>query len=86
MNTTDLIIQLADKLSISQKQARRLLYQEMDAIAEQLSEGKHVIIRGFGTFGLRDSRTTKQQAVATKNIFFRASQKFKDFVKPWRPS
>ncbi len=86
MNTTDLVIQLADKLSISQKQARRMLYQEMDAIAAQLGEGKHVIIRGFGTFGLRDSRTSQQQPVTTRNIFFRASQKFKDFVKPWRPS
>ena len=86
MNTTDLVIQLAEKLSISQKQARRLLYQEMNAITQHLSEGKQVIIRGFGTFGLRDSRTSKQQAAVTKNIFFRASQKFKDFVKPWRPS
>ena len=68
MNTNDLIKQLSLKLNITQKEARRLLYQELDAIALQLSEGNNVIIRGFGTFGLRNGRTLAGKPVR-KTVF-----------------
>lgn len=85
MNTTDLITQLAKQLSISQAEARRMLQQELTAISQQLSEGKNVIIRGFGTLGLRPVRASKKNPNPGQTVFFRASQKLKTLVRPWRP-
>jgi len=85
MNTGELIKQLSQKLDITQKEAQRLLHQELDAISQQLAKGNHVVIRGFGTLLLRDAKPLPDNS-PRKNIIFRASQKFKDLVKPWRPS
>ena len=81
MTTSDLIKRLAIRLGITQKEARALLYNELNTISEHLSDDKNIIIRGFGTFGLRKSRSSK----LNKSAFFRASPKFKDFIKSWRP-
>ena len=85
MNTTELIKQLAEKLAITQKEAHRLLHQELDAIASQLADGKNVTIRGFGSFSLRQSRSRKETTEAPNTVAFKASQKFKDTIKAWRP-
>ena len=85
MNTGDLIKQLSQKLSITQKEAQRLLHQEFDAISHQLAKGNEVVIRGLGTFLLRDAKALSDNT-PRKNVIFRASQKFKELVKPWRPS
>lgn len=85
MNTTDLIIQLSEQLGISRAEARRMLQQELSALSLQLSEGKNVIIRGFGTLGLRNVRPSKNNRNPGQTVFFRASQKLKAIVRPWRP-
>ncbi|MDH5484436.1 MAG: HU family DNA-binding protein [Gammaproteobacteria bacterium] len=85
MNTSELIKQLATQLAITQKEAHRLLHQELNAITEQLAEGKQVIIRGFGTFSLRPTRSRKASTQDTHTAGFKASQKFRDAVKTWRP-
>ena len=85
MNTTDLIKQISQQLSISQAEARRMLLQELAALSQQLTEGKHVIIRGFGTLGLRNIRASKKNPDPGQTVFFRASQKLKTIVRPWRP-
>lgn len=85
MNTTDLIIQLSKQLNISQGEARRLFQQELSGIRQQLSEGKNVIIRGFGTLGLRNIRASKKNPNPGQTVFFRASQKLKAIIRPWRP-
>jgi nucleoid DNA-binding protein len=85
MNTTDLIKQLATQLAITQKEAHRLLHQELKAITEQLAEGKQVIIRGFGTFSLRPARQGKTPAEQSSHVAFKASQKFREKIKSWRP-
>ena len=85
MNTSELIKQLSHKLNITQVEARRLLHQELEAISQHLHEGKNVVVRGFGTFGIRQTKNPKTQQTG-QTVFFRASQKFKDFIKPWRPS
>ena len=82
MNTSDLIKQLAQTLDISQKEAHRLLHQELNGIARHLAEGKNVVIRGFGTLGLRE---TGSASSGKRNLFFRASQKLKDRVRGWTP-
>jgi nucleoid DNA-binding protein len=85
MNTTDLIKQLAEKLAITQKEAHRLLHQELNAIAAQLAEGHQVTIRGFGSFSLRQTRSPKGTPEQPNTVAFKASQKFKDAIKAWRP-
>lgn len=85
MNTTDLIKQLATQLAITQKEAHRLLHQELNAITEQLAEGKQVIIRGFGTFSLRPARPGKTSGEHSNNVAFKPSQKFRENIKSWRP-
>ena len=85
MNTTDLIKQLSEQLNISRAEARRMLKQELSALSQQLSEGKNVIIRGFGTLGLRNIRASKKTPDPGQTVFFRASQKLKSIVRPWRP-
>lgn len=85
MNTTDFIRQLAAQLNISQKQAKRLLQQELSAIGDQLAEGNDVVIRGFGKFSLRDAKTAGKQPAASKNVVFKAARKFRDRVRNWRP-
>lgn len=81
MTTSELIKQLALKLDISQKEAHRLLHQELNAIARHLGEGRNVVIRGFGTLGLRE----KPNSQGKRSLFFRASQKLKDTVSSWTP-
>lgn len=85
MNTTDLIMQLSEQLGISRAEARRMLQQELSALSLQLSEGKNVIIRGFGTLGLRNVRPGKNKQNPGQTVFFRASQKLRAIVRPWRP-
>jgi len=81
MTTHELIKYLAKHLQITQKEAKQLLYQELNIISERLSQDNNIIIRGFGTFALRDSHSNK----SSKNIFFRSSPKLKQFIKTWRP-
>ena len=85
MNTTEFIRQLAQQLNISQKQARQLLQQELSAIAEQLAAGNEVVIRGFGKFGLREPRKTRNNPSQGKRVSFRASPKFQQRIRRWRP-
>ena len=85
MNTGELVKQLSQKLEITQNEAQRLLSQELNAISQQLAKGNHVVIRGFGTLLLRDAKSLPDNS-PRKNVIFRASQKLKDLVKPWRPS
>ncbi|MFW2372171.1 MAG: HU family DNA-binding protein [Gammaproteobacteria bacterium] len=85
MNTTDLIQQLSEQLNISKAEARRMLQQELSALGQQLTEGKHVIIRGFGTLGLRNIRPSKTNPNPGQTVFFRASQKLRAIIRPWKP-
>jgi len=85
MNTTDLITQLSEQLNISKAEARRMLQQELSALGQQLAEGKHVIIRGFGTLGLRNVRASKANPDPGQTVFFKASQKLKAIIRPWKP-
>ena len=85
MNTTDLIKQISERLSISRAEARRLLQQELDAMGQHLSEGRNIIIRGSGILGLRNIRAAKNNPNPGKTVFFKASQKLRTFVGSWRP-
>ena len=85
MNTTDLIRHLARQLDISQTQAKLLLKQELAALADQLEQGNEVVIRGFGKFSLRESTSGLATGNRKPTVIFKASQKFRDLVKSWKP-
>ncbi len=59
VNTTELVEQLAKRLHLSKAQAKRLLNAHLEAIARHLVAGDSVVLRGFGTFEIRHTRTHK---------------------------
>ena len=50
MNKASLIEKIADKSSVSKKQAESMLESLVDIIISELKEGNEVTITGFGTF------------------------------------
>ena len=50
MNKQDLVLQISNKIQISQKKADEALSQIMDSIIRSVSKGEKVTIAGFGTF------------------------------------
>ena len=94
MVTKEIIMLLAKRLNIGQRQAKELLELQIKAISAHLQRGDNVILRNFGTAGLKDiaarrgyipSRKMVCDIPAHKKIFFRAANKLKVFVKEWRP-
>ena len=59
MNTTELVEQLATRLSISKAEAKRLLNAHLEAITRHLVAGDSVVLRGFGTFETKRTHTHK---------------------------
>lgn len=86
MNTSELVRQLAKLLDIPQHKAKQLLYQELDAIAEELARGNEVIVRGFGKFSPRRVKTGKNAPQGDTTASFKAAPALRDGVKGWRPS
>ncbi|MDH5764908.1 MAG: HU family DNA-binding protein [Gammaproteobacteria bacterium] len=81
MTTSELIKQLSISLNISQKDAKQLVFQELNILNDILGQDNQVIIKGFGSFGLRKSRKSSTPG----NVFFRPSKNLKSFIKNWRP-
>lgn len=50
MNKKELIHKLSSRLSISQKEGTIYLNTLQDIISDELSEGNHLVLQGFGTF------------------------------------
>jgi len=94
MTTTEVIKLLSIRLQISQAEARRCLMHELDIISAHMSEDSQVVLRRFGTFGVKETAPRKTYLPSEKKHylmparkvpFFRASQWLKDFVKSWQP-
>lgn len=50
MNKQDLVLQVANKLQISQTKAEALLSTTLESIMKSVSKGNKVTLVGFGTF------------------------------------
>lgn len=50
MNKQDLVLQLANKVQVTQKAADEILSYLLDGIVKSVSKGEKVTIAGFGTF------------------------------------
>src|ERR1044071_7455291 len=91
MNKSDLIEQLAAKLSVTYTEAERMLNTFINLVYEQLRSGEKVNISGFGQFSVshRHPRigvnprnpSQKIQIPELNTPKFRAGEAFKDAVK-----
>lgn len=64
MTTSELVKALAERLAVSQRQARALLDLYIAAITRQLGDHNSVTLRNFGTFTIK--------TVAAKEVFLPA--------------
>ncbi|NUO78949.1 HU family DNA-binding protein [candidate division KSB1 bacterium] len=95
MTTTELVKKLAERLQISQAEARRLLLRMQETVVKDLESGKTVVMRGFGSYGTRkqEARLSFNPALRKRMrlppkvvMFFRPSQRLKDNLAAGRSS
>lgn len=87
MTTTELVKKLAERLQISQTEARTLLRRLQETVVKDLESGKTVVMRGFGSCGTRkqEARLSFNPALRKRMklppkivMFFRPAQQLKD--------
>lgn len=90
MNKTELISAVADKASISKKDAEKVVTSVIDSITDALKKGDKVQLVGFGTFEVKQRAArkglnplTKQpiDIAASKAPVFKAGKALKDIIK-----
>lgn len=59
MTKADLVDQIAGSSGLSRQHTSVIVDQLLDAVCRALSEGKHLEIRGFGTFKVRERRARR---------------------------
>ncbi|MEG4633447.1 HU family DNA-binding protein [Microcoleus sp. AR_TQ3_B6] len=91
MNKGELVDVVADKASVTKKQADAVLSAALEAIMEAVSDGDKVTLVGFGSFESRERKARegrnpktgdKMEIPATRVPAFSAGKLFKDRVAP----
>ena len=59
MNKQDLVLQLSNKVQITQKKADEALSHILDSIMKSVTKGEKVTIAGFGTFKKKNRQGRK---------------------------
>jgi len=59
MTKADLVEQIASETGVSKNHTALIVDSLLDAFCRALSEGKHLEIRGFGTFKVRERRARR---------------------------
>ena len=89
MNKTELVASIAEKATISKKDAEKALAAFVDTVSGDLKAGGKIQLVGFGTFEVREraARTGKNprtgekiQIAASKNPVFKAGKAVKDAI------
>ena len=90
MNKKELVTRIADKSSLTKKDAEIALNAFVESVEEALADGDKVQLVGFGTFEVRDRKARegrnprnpeeKIQIPASKAPVFRAGKGFKERV------
>lgn len=89
MTTAELTKALAERLGVSQRQARTLLDAYVCAIKRQLDKKHSVVLRNFGTFSIKEVAEKRAYVPATKShclipahskLSFKAAKKLRDDV------
>ncbi len=91
MNKGELVDAIADKASVTKKQADAVLSAALESIVEAVSSEQKVTLVGFGSFEARQRKaregrnpktSDKMQIPATKVPAFSAGKLFKEKVAP----
>jgi DNA-binding protein HU-beta len=91
MNKGELVDKVAEKASVTKKQADAVLSAALESIMEAVSEGDKVTLVGFGSFESRERKARegrnpktgdKMEIPATRVPAFSAGKLFKDKVAP----
>ena len=89
MNTAELVSAIADKTSLSKKDAESAVKAFTEVVAEELKKGEKVQLVGFGTFEVskraarvgRNPQTGKEMKIpASKAPKFKAGKALKDSI------
>ena len=59
MTKADLVEEISARTGVSRNQTAVIVDQLLDAVCRSLSEGRHLEIRGFGTFKVRERRARR---------------------------
>jgi nucleoid DNA-binding protein len=59
MTKADLVELISAKTGVSKQHTAIIVDEMLDAVSRTLSEGKHLEIRGFGTFKVRERRARR---------------------------
>lgn len=59
MTKADLVEQISGTTGVSRQHTALIVDGMLDAVSRALSEGKHLEIRGFGTFKVRERRSRR---------------------------
>ncbi len=91
MNKGELVDAVAEKATVTKKQADAVLSAALEAIMEAVSDGDKVTLVGFGSFESRERKAregrnpktgAKMEIPATRVPAFSAGKLFKDRVAP----
>ena len=91
MNKGELVDLVAEKATVTKKQADAVLSATLDTIVEAVARGDKVTLVGFGSFESRERKAregrnpktgSKMEIPATKVPAFSAGKLFKDRVAP----
>jgi nucleoid DNA-binding protein len=95
MTTAELVKVLAERLDVSQRQARTLLDGYVAAITRQVTEKNSVNLRNFGSFTLKDVAEKRAYIPAKmslclipahQKLHFKAAKKLRDAVSEAMPN
>jgi len=90
MTKADLVDEISSSTKISKSETATIVDQLLNAISRALSEGKHIEIRGFGTFkvanrkarmGINPKTGEKIKIKASKSVKFAAGKDLKSKLK-----
>ncbi len=89
MTKADLVDEIAQRTGLTKKDVAETVDEFLDGVARALVAGKHIEIRGFGTFKVKDRkpriarnpRTGEQVPVPSRKVpVFKVSKELKDKV------
>ena len=89
MTKADLVDEIATRTGLTKKDVAQAVDEFLEGVSRALIEGKHIEIRGFGTFKVKDRksriarnpRTGEQVPVPERKVpVFKVSKELKDKV------
>jgi len=89
MTKADIVDEIAERTGLTKKDVADTVDQFLDAVSRALASGKHIEIRGFGTFKVKDRksrlarnpRTGESVPVPPRRVpVFKVSKELKDIV------